>query len=121
MKTFPSPSSQPIRGSRKKRSRQSSSREMHQIAHHLFNQLSVINLCSFKLHARHRDATDEVVLDDLKLLQRAAEEATQWAERLSQIISQAVPPEEDRKPAAIKTADSTNNVVPLFAPVRQQR
>jgi hypothetical protein len=102
MKTFPNASSQSMTGPRKKRLHQPLSREMHQIAHHLFNQLSVINLCTFKVQARSRGAGDQAVSDDLKLLQRAVEEATHWAEQLSHIISQAAPPTEGKNPRPSK-------------------
>ena len=101
--------------STKTRSCQPLSREMHQIAHHLFNQLSVINLCTFKVQASSRGAGDQAASDDLKLLQRAVEEATHWAEQLSHIISQAAPPTEGKKPEPVKTAEKANKVIPLFA------
>lgn len=115
MKTFPNASSQSMTGPRKKRSRQPLSSEMHQIAHHLFNQLSVINLCTFKVQASSRGAGDQAASDDLKLLQRAVEEATHWAEQLSHIISQAAPPTEGKKPEPVKAAEKANKVIPLFA------
>lgn len=107
--------------STKTRSRQPLSREMHQIAHHLFNQLSVINLCTFKVQARSRGAGDQAVSDDLKLLQRAVEEATHWAEQLSHIISETPPPTEPKKPAPVRPAEQANNVIPLFAQDHRHR
>ena len=55
MKTFPGASSQSTPGFRKKRSRNPLPDEIYQIAHQLFNQLSVINLCSFKLQDKLQD------------------------------------------------------------------
>jgi hypothetical protein len=117
MKTFPGASSQSIPGLRKKRSHKSLPDEIHQIAHHLFNQLSVINLCSFKLKDTLR--VGRTASSDLDLLERAVGDATEWAERLSQVIFDSVPTAKLKKPAPAKAAEQTSNVVPLFAQRRR--
>jgi hypothetical protein len=113
MKTFPGASSQSIPGLRKKRSHKSLPDEIHQIAHHLFNQLSVINVCSFKLKDTLR--VGRTASSDLDLLERAVGDATEWAERLSQVISDSAQAVKPKKPAPTKVREQTNNVVPLFA------
>ena len=115
MKTFPGTSSLSTPGLRKKRSDQPLPDEIHQIAHQLLNQLSVINLCSFKLESTLRDVGRPGLRDDLGLIERAVHEATEWAERLSQVISDSTQAVKPKKPAPAKVTEQTNNVVPLFA------
>ena len=80
MKTFPGTSSPSTPGLRKKRSRTPLPHEIHQIAHQLVNQLSVINLCSFKLQDKLQDTlscTGKATMSgDLEILERAVVEAT---------------------------------------------
>lgn len=126
MKTFPGAGSRRMTYPRNKCSHQPLSREMHQIAHHLFNQLSVINLCTFKLQAKSRGNGDHGASDDLQLLQRSVEEASLWAERLSEIILQGVPSTEAKKAAPGRpvdevNSDQANKVVRLFDPGCRQR
>ena len=115
MKTFLGASSPSTPGLRKKRSRQPLPDEIHQIAHQLLNQLSVINLCSFKLESTLRGIGRPGVGADLDLIERAVHEATGWAERLSQLISDSAQAVNPKKPAPAKVTEQTNNVVPLYA------
>lgn len=118
MKTFPGAASPSTPGLRKKRSRQPLPHEIHQIAHQLFNQLSVINLCSFKLHDKLQDTLscsgETAMSGDLEMLERAVVEATRWAERLSQVVLEPPPPAEFKKQPPVTSAEQSNNVFPLF-------
>ena len=118
MKTFPGASSQSTPGLRKKRSRNPLPDEIYQIAHQLFNQLSVINLCSFKLQDKLQDTLScsgkAAMSGDLEILERAVVEATRWAERLSQVILEPAPPAEFKKQPPVTSAEQANNVFPLF-------
>lgn len=57
--------------------------EFHRIAHNLCNQLSVINLCSFKIVTLLRSVAGAQVEKDLETLERAVGEAADLASRLA--------------------------------------
>jgi hypothetical protein len=115
MKTFRSTSAQiPLR-LRKKRPPKQVPNEVHQIVHTLFNQLSVINLCSFKLRGSLRNSAVPAISDDIEILERAVQDATTMAEQLSQAIAEPAP-----LVATQAVSLQTNNVLPLFAPRRQR-
>ncbi len=120
MKRFPGTSSQSTRGFRKKCAMKQVPAEIQQIAHNLFNQLSVINLCSFKLRGTVRNHVEPAITNDLQTLERAVEDATLLAERLSQAIGVLASNCEPKAPPLVK-APAQNNVLPLFAASRRQR
>jgi hypothetical protein len=120
MKTFPSTSAQiPLR-LRKKRPPKQVPNEVHQIVHSLFNQLSVINLCSFKLCGSLRNSAVPAISDDIEILERAVQDATTMAEQLSQAIAEPAPLVATQAVYLVKSTHQTNNVLPLFAPRRQR-
>jgi hypothetical protein len=119
MKTLPRPSSQiPLR-LRKKRPPKPASQEVRQIVHNLFNQLSVINLCSFKLRGSLGNSIGPGISDDVEKLQQAVQDATIIAEQLSQIIADAGVLVEPKTPRVVQSQPQANNVLPLFAPARK--
>jgi hypothetical protein len=119
MKTLPRPSSQiPLR-LRKKRPPKPASKEVRQIVHNLFNQLSVINLCSFKLRGSLGNSIGPGISDDVEKLQQAVQDATIIAEQLSQIIADAGVLVEPKTPRVVQSQPQANNVLPLFAPARK--
>jgi hypothetical protein len=59
-----------------------------ELAHDLFNQLTVINLCSAQLSASVRGTGDNGVAANLDMLERSAEEATRLAERIAQTMGE---------------------------------
>jgi hypothetical protein len=120
MKTFPGANSQSISRFRKKRQRKQVPAEIHQLAHDLFNQLSVINLCSFKLHVTVRDLVGSAATNDLQTLDRAVEDAILLAERLSQAIVESASHTELKTPRLVKSRPQANNVLRLFAANRRQ-
>jgi len=120
MKTFPGASSQSTPRFRKKPQRKQMPAEIREIAHDLFNQLSAINLCSFKLHAGVRDIVGPAMTNDLQTLDRAVEDAMLLAERLSQAIVDSASLAELEIPRLVKSRPPTNNVLPLFAASRRQ-
>jgi|RhiMetdeSRZDD1v2_1073273.scaffolds.fasta_scaffold503092_2 hypothetical protein len=120
MKTFPGASSQSASRFRKKSQRKRLPAEVHQLAHDLFNQLSVINLCSFKLHAVVRDTVGPAITNDLQTLDRAVEDAMLLAERLSQAIAESASLTETKTPGPAKSPGQVNNVLRLFAAKRRQ-
>jgi hypothetical protein len=61
---------------------------VNEIAHELFNQMTVINLCSGRVAALLRGAGDSALTTDLEMLKRAAEAATRLAERLAQLLGE---------------------------------
>jgi hypothetical protein len=87
MKTFPGASSQNTPRFRKKHQCKRMPAEVHQFAHDLFNQLTVINLCSFNLHLAVRDIVGPAITNDLQTLDRVVEDAMRLAERSSQAIA----------------------------------
>jgi hypothetical protein len=121
MKRFPGASSQNTPGFRKKCGIKQASAEIHQIAHNLFNQLSVINLCSFNLRSAVPGHVGPAITNDLQTLERAVEDATLLAERLSQAIDALASISEAKAPRLVKAAPQNNNVLPLFAASRRQR
>jgi hypothetical protein len=118
MKTFPGAQSTPR--FRKKPQRKQVPAAICQIAHDLFNQLSVINLCSFKLHGAGRDIVEPVITNDLQTLDRAVEDAMLLAERLSQAITESASLTELKTPRLVKSRPQANNVLRLFAANRRQ-
>jgi hypothetical protein len=118
MKPFPDANSRSISRVRKKRQRNPVPPGIHRLAHDLFNQLSVINLCYFQLHAAVRDLVGPATTNDLQTLGRAAEDAILLAERLSQAIAESASLTEPKTPQLIKSPQ-VNNVLPLFAPGRK--
>jgi len=121
MKRFSGTSSQSTPGFRKKCAIKQVPAEIQQIAHNLFNQLSVINLCSFKLRGAVPGHVGPAITNDLQTLERAVEDATLLAERLSQAIGAVVSNSEPKAPRRLKAPSQNNNVLPLFAAIRRQR
>ncbi|HEV8723065.1 MAG TPA: hypothetical protein VGW77_20820 [Candidatus Binatia bacterium] len=121
MKRLPGTSSQSTPGFRKKCEIKQVPAEIHQIAHNLFNQLSVINLCSFKLRGAVPDHVGPAVANDLQTLERAVEDATLLAEELSQAIAALAAISEAKAPRLVKAPPQNNNVLPLFAASRRPR
>jgi hypothetical protein len=117
MKRFPGTSSQSTARFRKKCEIKQVPVEIQQIAHNLFNQLSVINLCSFKLCG----AVGPAMANDSQTLERAVEDATLLAEQLSQAIDALASISEPKAPRLVKTSPQNSNVLPLFAVSRRQR
>jgi hypothetical protein len=120
MKRFPGASSQSTAGFRRKCAKQVPA-EIQQIVHNLFNQLSVINLCSFKLRSAVPGHVGPGITNDLQMLERAVEDATLLAERLSQAIEALAAISEVKGPRLVKAPSQNNNVLPLFAASRRQR
>jgi len=116
MKTLPGDGFQSsLRPRKKKQSRKALPDEVHEITHQLLNQLSVINLCSFKVKSTLRGGGDPVLGGDLDLLERAIEGATGSAERLSQVITDLTPVAKAKKAAPSRSVEQTGNVVQLFS------
>jgi hypothetical protein len=120
MKTFPGANSQSPLRFRKKRQRKQVTAEIHQLAHDLFNQLSVINLCSFKLHVAVCDLVGPAATNNLQTLDRAVEDAMLLAERLSQAIVDSEAVIELKTPRLVKSRPQADNVLRLFAGNSQQ-
>ena len=59
-----------------------------ELAHDLFNQLTVINLCGSNLSVSLQDSDDPGIKRNLDMLQRAADEATKLAERIAQFTAE---------------------------------
>jgi len=121
MKKFSGASSQSTAGFRKKRAIKQVPAEIHQIVHNLFNQLSVINLCSFKLRGAVPGHVGPAITNDLQTLERAVDDATLLAERLSQAIGALESISEPKAPRLVKAPPQNNNVLPIFAASRRQR
>jgi hypothetical protein len=121
MKRFPGTSSQSTAGFRKKCAIKQVPAEIQQIAHNLFNQLSVINLCSFKLRGAVPSHVGPAMTNDLQTLERAVEDATLLAEQLSQAIEALASISEAKAPRLVKASPQNNNVLPLFTVSRRQR
>jgi hypothetical protein len=119
METFPSTNPPIPRQVRKKRAPKPVPIEIHQIAHTLSNQLSIINLCIFKLSGSLGNSVGPGISDDLEKLQRAVQEAAISAEQLSQIIADAAVRVEPKIPRVVQSQPQANNVLPLFAPARK--
>jgi len=119
MKTFPDLGAKKPSRLRRKRLRKPVSDEIHQIAHNLFNQLSVINLCSFKLHGASKDYFPSAIANDLEALERAVLDATRLAEQLAEAIVESAPIVEPGIPTLVKLRHQTNNILPFFAPQRR--
>jgi hypothetical protein len=121
MKRFPGASSQSTPGFHKKCAIKQAPAEIQQIAHNLFNQLSVINLCSFKLRGAVPGHVEPAITNDLQTLERAVEDATLLAERLSQAIGVLESISDTKAQRLVKASPQNNNVLPLFAASRRQR
>lgn len=121
MKTSSGTGSQSTPRFRKKPQSKQVPAEICQIAHDLFNQLSVINLCSFKLHGAVRDLVGPAITNDLQNLDRAVEDAMLLAERLSQAIADSASLTELNTPRLVKSRPQANNILRLFAASRRQR
>ena len=121
MKRFPGASSQSTPGFRTKCAIKQVPAEIQQIAHNLFNQLNVINLCSFKLRGAVPGHVGPAITNDLQTLERAVEDATLLAERLSQAMDALASISEAKAPRLVKAPPQNNNVLPLFAASRRQR
>ena len=119
MKTLTGPGAKNSSRLRKKRLRNPVSDEIHQIAHNLLNQLSVINLCSFKLHGESTSDFASAMANDLEALERAVQDATRLAEQLAQAIVESGPIVEPGAPTLVKLRHQTNNILPFFAPQRR--
>jgi hypothetical protein len=109
----------PARRLRKKRATKPVPIEIRRTVHSLFNQLSVINLCSFKLQCSLGNRVGPGISDDVEKLQRAVQDATIIAEQLSQIIADAGVLVEPNTPRVVQSQPQANNVLPLFAPARK--
>jgi hypothetical protein len=88
--------------------------EIQQLAHDLLNQLSVINLCSFKLHVVMRELLGPAVTDNLQALDQSVEDAMRLAERLSQAIV-ASSSHTSTKARLVKSPIKAENILRLFA------
>jgi hypothetical protein len=120
MKIFPSiDPPNPPRHLRKKRATKPVSIEIHRTVHSLCNQLSVINLCSFKLSGSLGNSVGPGTSDDVEKLQQAVQDATISAEQVSQIIAAAGVLVEPKTPRVVQSQPQANNVLPLFAPARK--
>jgi hypothetical protein len=120
MKIFPGidPPIRP-RHLRKKRATKPLPIEIHRTVHSLCNQLSVINLCSFKLRGSLGNSVGPGISDDVEKLQQAVQDATIIAEQLSQIIADAGVLVESKTPRIVQSQPQANNVLPVFAPARK--
>jgi len=67
---------------------ESRAKPIHELAHDLFNQLTVINLCGENLSISLQDSDDPGITRNLDMLERAAEEATRLAERIAQFLAE---------------------------------
>ena len=83
------------------------------------NQLSVINLCSFKLHGASTGYFPSAIANDLEALERAVLDATRLAEQLAQVIVESAPIVEPGTPTLVKLRHQTNNILPFFEPQRR--
>jgi hypothetical protein len=119
MKTFPSTNPPIPRHVRKKRATKPVPIEIHRIVHSLFNQLSIINLCVFKLSGSLGNSVTPGICDDVEKLQRAVQEAAISAEQLSQLVADGAALVEPRIPRVVQSQPQANNVLPLFAPARK--
>jgi hypothetical protein len=101
-------------GARQRLARNPACYALGELAHDLFNQLTVINLCSANLSVSLQDSDDPGTARNLDMLERAAEEATKLAERIAQFIA------EPKSRSAVQVAESSlspplpNKVLPLF-------
>jgi hypothetical protein len=119
MKTFPRTNPPTPRHVRKKRATKPLPIEIQRIAHSLFNQLSVINLCVFKLSGSLEDSVVRGISDDIGKLQQAVQDAAISAEQLSQIVADATLLAEPKTPRIVRSQPQANNVLPLFGPARK--
>jgi hypothetical protein len=115
MKTFPSTSSLIPRLRKKRRLKQLPS-EVDQIVHHLCNQLSVVNLCSFNLCVSLRDAVRPAIAKDIEMLERAVQHATMMAEQLSRSVAEPAGLGAGRATSHPKLNNQPDNVSALFPP-----
>jgi hypothetical protein len=116
MKIFPGTNPPiPPRHLRKKRRTEVPLSEVHQVVHSFLNQLSVINLCSFKLIASCGNNVTRGISNDLEMLQRAVQDASLIAEQLSQTLAESAPLVKPKRPRLIKSRPQANNVLRLFA------
>jgi hypothetical protein len=119
MKTFLSTTPPILHHVRKKRPTKSVTIVIHRIAHNLFNQLSIINLCIFKLSRSLENSVAPGISDDVEKLQRAVQEAAIIAEQLSQLVVEAAPLAEPKTPLIVTSQPQANNVLPLLGPARK--
>jgi hypothetical protein len=119
MKMFPSTNPPIPRHVRKKHPTKPVPIEIHRIVHSLFNQLSVINLCSFKLSSSLGNSVSPGISDDVEQLQQAVQEAVIIAEQLSQIVADAALLVEPKMPQVVRQQPQAHNVLPLFRPARR--
>lgn len=80
---------------------ESRAKPIHELAHDLFNQLTVINLCGENLSISLQDSDDPGITRNLDMLARAAEEATKLAERIAQFLA------EPKRRSALQVAKSS--------------
>jgi hypothetical protein len=85
---------------------ESRAKPIHELAHNLFNQLTVINLCGENLSISLQDSADPGIARNLDMLERAAEEATKLAERIAQFIA------EPKRRSAVQVAKSPTTAAP---------
>jgi hypothetical protein len=116
MKTLPSTSSQISGRLRKKRPLKLVPSEVDQILHHLCNQLSVVNLCSFSLRVSLRDAVRPIIIENIEMLERTVHEATMTAEQLAQLIAEPAGLRARRTSSHAKLNNQADNVSALFPP-----
>jgi hypothetical protein len=67
---------------------ESRAKPIHELAHDLFNQLTVINLWGANLSISLQDSEDPGIARNLDMLERAAEETTILAERIAQFTAE---------------------------------
>ena len=84
----------------------SRARPIHELAHDLFNQLTVINLCGENLSISLQDSGDPGIARNLDMLERAAEEATKLAERIAQFTA------EPKRRSTVQIAKSSTTAAP---------
>jgi hypothetical protein len=88
--------------------------QIHQIAHSLFNQLTVINLCSAKLSDLLPDSIAPKIANDLAMLEQAAEDASKLAEQLSELITEPPLGSEPQRQCRDEIARQRNNILRLL-------
>jgi hypothetical protein len=116
MKTLPSRSSQIADRLRKKRRLKLVPSEVDQLVHHLCNQLSVVNLCSFNLCLSLGDAVRPAITENIEMLERTVQQATLTAEQLSQLIAEPAGLGAGRATSHPKLNNQPDNVSALFPP-----
>lgn len=113
MKSLPGAASSTSSRSRKRNATKTSPELIRAVAHELFNQLSVVNLCSFRLKERLISGSKEALSGDVERLDRAVAEASACAERLSQMVRESRFLSSEKKLAY--TPEPIEQAISLFA------